>query len=149
MRTYEREFPADRYPHQRVTGAVIAAAYAVHRAFGYGFLESGYRRALVVELRHMGFTVRQEAPYPLHHRGEPVGNYAADIVVEDVVLVEVKAARLLDPESVPQTLNYLRASTIDLGLIVHFGPRLGIKRLVYTGEADAGEIVTTEVPVPR
>jgi GxxExxY protein len=145
MTTSQREFPADQYPHQHVTGAVITAAYAVHRAFGYGFLESVYRRALVIELRHMGFEVQQEIPYPLSHRGESVGDYLADVVAEAAVLVEVKAGRLPDPEAPAQTLNYLRASTIDVGLIVHFGPRLGIRRMVYTGERSEDEYLTTEM----
>ena len=71
-------YSEDNYPEQRLSGLVITAAYAVHRALGFGFLESVYRRALVVELNHLGAEVRQEVPFALTHRGVSVGDYRAD-----------------------------------------------------------------------
>ncbi len=136
MPTSQREFPADRYPHGRLTGMVIAAAHVVHRTLGYGFLESVYRRAMVIGLRHMGVSVAEEAPYTVPYRGQPAGLFRADVVAECTVIVEVKTGRLPNPEASTQILNYLRASKLDVGLFVHFGPRLSIKRLVYTGSAD-------------
>ena len=118
------------YPEQRLSGLVITAAYAVHRTFGFGFLESVYRKTLTVELNHQGVVVRQEVPFALAHRGVSVGTYRADMVVGDRIIVEVKAGLVPDPVAAPQLLNYLCASGLEIGLILHFGPDLQIKRVV-------------------
>ena len=118
------------YPEQRLSGLVMSSAYAIHRAFGYGFLESVYRRALTVELNHQGTEVRQEVPFALAHRGVPVGSYRADMVVGGRIIVEVKTGLLPDPVAAPQLLNYLSASGLEVGLVLHFGPDLQIKRVV-------------------
>jgi GxxExxY protein len=117
------------YPEQRLSGLAITAAYAVHRAFGYGFLESVYRKALIVELRHQGADVREEVAFDLAYRGVRVGAYRADIIVGNRLIVEVKAGLLPDPIAPVQLLNYLAASRLEVGLILHFGPDLQIKRL--------------------
>lgn len=122
------------YPHRELTQQIIAACFRVHNALGYGFLESVYRRALVVELESRGIAVRKEVAYELTYLGVPIGTYVADLVVADLVIVEVKIGLLLDPVSVPQTLNYLRAARLPLGLLVHFGPRVAVKRVVRTRE---------------
>ena len=124
------------YPLQELTGRIIGAAMEVHRAFGFGFLEAVYRRALAVELRYRGIEVAQDVPYELFHRGVPVGFYRADLVVESRVVVETKAGHLLDPAAPVQLLNYLRSSCLTLGLVLHFGPRLDTKRVIAsTGDA--------------
>jgi GxxExxY protein len=115
---------------------VIGAAYVVHRTLGFGFLEAVYRRALVIELRHMGPAVAEESPYSVPYRDESAGRFRADVVVEGCVIVEVKAGKLPDPDAPAQTLNYLRATSIDVGPIAHFGPRLSIKRRVYSGTGE-------------
>jgi GxxExxY protein len=138
----QRVYPEDDYPHQRLTGAVVTAAHEVHRALGYGFLEAVYRRALAVELRYMQFQIEQERRFDLSHRGEPIGCYPADLVVESSVIVEVKTGLLPDPIAPVQTLNYLRASRLVVGLIVHFGPGLKIRRLVHRALDPAGGTLT-------
>lgn len=117
------------YPYIELTGNIIGAAYAVHRAKGFGFLEKVYRRALVVELEYLGIHSRREVTFDLHHRGVPIGVYRADLIVESRVVVEVKTGLLLDPAVIPQTLNYLRASGLSIGLVVYFGPQLRVKRV--------------------
>jgi GxxExxY protein len=117
------------YPYHDLTGAIIGAGYAVHNAKGFGFLERVYRRALVVELAHLGISSEQEVSFPLHHRGVPIGLYKADLIVESRVVVEVKTGFLLDPAVVPQTLNYLKASGLSVGLVLYFGPSLKVKRV--------------------
>lgn len=124
------------YPEQRLSGLVITAAYAVHRAFGFGFLESVYRKALTVELNHQGTEVRQEVPFALAHRGVSVGEYRADIVVGCRMIVEVKTGLLPDPIAAPQLLNYLSASGMEVGLVLQFGPDLQIKRVVRSRKYD-------------
>lgn len=127
-----REFPEEEYPLQDLTRPIIGAAFAVHRALGFGFLESVYQRALVVELEYRGVPVAREVPYELVHRGVSIGFYRADIVVSGSVVVETKTGLLPDPAAEVQLLNYLCASKLLLGLVVHFGPRVTIKRLANT-----------------
>lgn len=133
----------DMYPHRDLTHQIIAACFRVHNTLGYGFLESVYRRALVVELQSRGIAVRQEVPYELTYLGVPVGTYSADLVVDSLVIVETKTGLLLDPIGVPQALNYLSASRLPLSLVVHFGPRVTVRRVVLT---DHGHAVFEELP---
>jgi GxxExxY protein len=102
----------------------------VHRAFGYGFLESVYRRALAVELRYMGIPVSEEVPYELFHRGVSVGFYRADLVVDSRVMVESKTGLVCDPIAPVQLLNCLGAAGLTLGLVLHFGPSVSVKRVI-------------------
>jgi GxxExxY protein len=82
---------ADRaFPHRKLTEQVIGAGYAIHRSFGFGFLEKVYRRALVLELAHLGINTRREVAFQLQHRGVDIAFYRADLVVEEKVIVEVK-----------------------------------------------------------
>jgi GxxExxY protein len=126
----ERVFPDAEYPLQQVTGAIIGAFHEVYRGFGHGFLESVYRRALAVELMYRGIAVAQEVRYELFHRGVSVGSYRADLVAESSVVIETKTGLVLDPAAAPQLLNYLKASGLPVGLILHFGPRPVVKRIV-------------------
>jgi len=117
------------YPDEDLTGVIIGAAYAVHHDHGFGFLEKVYRRAFVVELAHLGVCSEREVPFTLYHRGVPIGLYRADLIVESTVIVEVKTGLLLDPGVIPQTLNYLKASGLSVGLVVYFGPSVKVKRV--------------------
>jgi GxxExxY protein len=128
-------FSDDAFPLQAVTGTIIAGAFAVFERFGYGFLESVYRRALAVELRHRGVQVLQEVKYELFHRGEPVGCYKADMVVDARVIVETKAGVVFDQLAPIQLLNYLCAARLTLGLVIHFGPKgAKVRRVISTNE---------------
>jgi GxxExxY protein len=127
-------FSDEAFPLQAVTGTIIAAAFAVFRAFGYGFLESVYRRALAVELRRRGVRVDEEVKYELFHHGEPVGCYKADMVVDSRVIVETKTGLTPDPIAPIQLLNYLCAARLTLGLVIHFGPRGARVRRVVSSE---------------
>jgi len=113
------------------TGRIIGCAIRVSDALGCGFLEKLYEVALAHELRKSGFQVSQQQPFAVLYDGIVVGEYRADLVVDDSVIVEVKAARAIDPAHEAQLLNYLRATRLRLGLILNFGtPRMGIKRMV-------------------
>ena len=125
-----RGFPESEYPLQKLTGAIIGAFFETHRTFGYGFLESVYRRALAVELTHRGIAIAQEVSYELFHRGVSVGFYRADLVVGASVVVEAKTGLVPDPVGPAQLLNYLKAAGLPVGLLLHFGPRPIIKRVV-------------------
>ena len=91
------EFSEGSYPHQDLTHEIIAACYAVYQALGFGFLEKVYLRALVVELQRRGLTSRREVPFVIAYEGVEVGMYRADLIVESLVVVEVKTGLFLDP----------------------------------------------------
>jgi len=119
-----------RYPLSELTRDVIAGFYRSFDSFGFGFLESVYRRALAVELRHAGLAIETEVPFELIHLGECVGRYRADLIVEQRLIVEVKTGPTLDPTAVHQLLNYLHVTKLPLGLVLFFGPRPKVKRLI-------------------
>lgn len=112
---------------------VIAAAFAVSNALGHGFLEVVYRNALVEELVARDIHGIIEKSYPVHYRGKVVGRYTADLVVEDAVIVELKAIEALAKVHHIQVLNYLKASGLPVGLLFNFGlPKIQIKRVLLT-----------------
>jgi len=116
-----------------LTREIIAAFYEVYNQLGFGFLEGVYANALALELRNRGAIVAREVPVRVSYRGDLVGEYRADMVVDGAVLVEVKATRVLDQHARQQTLNYLRGTHFEVGLLLHFGPRPHFERVVSTG----------------
>ena len=100
---------------------VIGAAMSVHRHFGPGFLEEVYKNALMVELERLRLPAVKETPIPIDYCGVRVGNYQADIIVADCLIVELKAVSMLLPRHEAQLVNYLCATHIDDGLLVNFG----------------------------
>lgn len=115
-----------------VTGKIIKAFYAVYNTLGFGFLEKVYENALVVELKNLGIKGRRQVPLKVNYKNKTVGDYFADIIVEDIVIVELKAAEALREEHEAQLLNYLRATNIEYGLLLNFGKVPEIKRKVWT-----------------
>lgn len=119
---------------QEITEAIIGAAIEVHRHLGPGLLESAYRRCLVHELRLRGHDVKAEVPVPLEYKGERLDTgYRLDVLVDAKVIVEVKAAKALEPIHEAQLLTYLRLAGVEVGLLLNFHAavlRDGIKRLV-------------------
>jgi|ERR1700733_12025084 len=119
------------YPEQELTGKIIEGAFAVHNALGCGFLERVYSNALLFELRKMGLQCEQEIPFKVTYRGIVVGDYCADLIVERRVLLELKACASLDSVHEAQILNYMKASSIQVGLLLNFGkPKLQYRRFV-------------------
>ena len=113
-----------------LTEAIIGAAFDVANALGCGSLERVYENALAIELRHGGMDVKQQVPMEVRYRDEIVGLYQADLVVQDHVVVEIKAARNIEAAHRAQCLNYLRASGLSLGLVLNFGTtRLDVQRV--------------------
>jgi GxxExxY protein len=114
-----------------VSGKIIGCAFVVLNTLGTGFLEKVYENALVYELRKGGLTVEQQHNVAVHYDGVVVGAYTADLLVENAVLVELKAVNALDAVHRAQCMNYLKATGLGLCLLLNFGnPRLEIKRLV-------------------
>ena len=114
-----------------ITDQILRVFYDVYNELGHGFLESVYHRSLVLALRARGLEVRSRVSIPVWFRGERVGQFEADVLVEDCVLLELKAARMLDSSHRAQLLNYLRATEIEVGLLLNFGEKPEFKRLVF------------------
>jgi GxxExxY protein len=120
--------------HSEVTDKVIGVFYDVYNELGHGFLESTYAEAMVVALKGVGLTVAQEVSVPVWFRGTQVGQYFADLVVNEAVLLELKAARTLDTAHEAQLLHYLRATEIEVGLLLNFGNHPQFRRLLFDNE---------------
>lgn len=126
MNTDERRTELDG-----LTERVIGCAFEVSNALGCGFLEKLYENALAVELRRVGLRIEQQKPIQVRYKGEMVGDYVLDLLVEGVVVVEVKAADALDEAHTAQCLNYLKATGCPVCLLLNFGkPRVQHRRFV-------------------
>ena len=112
----------------KLTERIIGCAYRVHNELGPGFLEKVYENALRIELEEAGLGVRQQCPVPVRYRGQVVGDFYADLVVEGRVIIELKAVRDLAKEHEVQLVNYLTATGIDDGLLINFGVSVEVKR---------------------
>jgi GxxExxY protein len=121
----------DVYKHSELSEKVIEAFYRVYNVLGYGFLEKVYENALLIELEGMGIPVKPQCPIQVFYEGKVVGEYFADLIVKDSIIVEIKASRNLCPEHEAQLLNYLKATKIEVGLLLNFGPKPEIKRKAF------------------
>ena len=119
------------YLHEELTKRIIGVFYDVYNELGHGFLESVYHNAMVIALRNAGLAVESKIPVPVWFRGQQVGAFEVDILVERKVLLERKAARTLESANEAQTLNYLRATPIEVGLLLNFGPKAQIRRFAF------------------
>ena len=115
-----------------LTGRIIKCFYRVYDTLGFGFLESVYRRALLLELAAEGLIATAEAAIEVWYGERKVGHFRADILVEGRVILEIKASELLSPDARKQLLNYLRASNVEVGLLLHFGPKASFQRLIHS-----------------
>lgn len=121
----------DKMLHHDLTERIIGVFYDVYNELGHGFLESVYETAMSIALREAGLGVAQQVDVPVWFRGQQIGNFYADLLVENLVIVELKAVRSIDPAHEAQLLHYLRATEIELGLLLNFGVRPEIKRKIY------------------
>src|SRR5690606_24658752 len=112
---------------EAVVKTIVQSFYFVYNTLGYGFLEKVYENALAFELRERGLFVQQQQPIAVYFKNVKVGEYFADLLVENLVLVELKAVENLKLEHEAQLLNYLKATEIDLGLVLNFGPKPEVK----------------------
>jgi len=124
---------------EAVTKAVIGCAFEVINELGAGFLESVYEKALLLALRQKGLAAVAQYPARVMFRGESVGDFYADILVEEKVIVELKAVKAIAPEHQAQIINYLNATGIEVGLLINFGnPRLEYKRFTRSKDYQHG-----------
>ena len=115
---------------REITGDVIGAFYDVYNELGFGFLEFVYALALEKELLRRGRTVGREVSVPVIYKGEILANQRVDMVVDDKVMVEIKSTETLHPKARRLTLNYLRSTPLEVGLLLHFGPEAHFYRFV-------------------
>jgi GxxExxY protein len=122
------------YKHEELTGRIIGVFYEVYNELGHGFLESVYRNSMALALTQLGLRAEMEHPVPVWFRGEPVGQFSADLLVESSVILEVKGVRALEPAHEAQLLNYLRGTDFEVGLLLNFGPKPQVKRMVFDND---------------
>jgi GxxExxY protein len=113
---------------EALTKIIIGAAFTVHNSLGHGFLEKVYENSMRIELCKKGINVKQQEPVNVFYEGQPVGAYFADLLVEDRIIVELKANQALTREHEVQLVNYLVATGIDIGLLINFGSSVQVKR---------------------
>jgi len=119
------------YKHKDLSERIIGAFYNVYNKLGYGFLERVYENSLMIELERIGVSAKSQWPIQVYYTGKIVGEYCADILAEDEVIVEIKAVKKLALEHEAQILNYLKATQIEVGLILNFGPQPEIVRRAF------------------
>lgn len=121
--------------HEELTGEILGGFFTVYNAHGYGFLEQVYANSMSLELRMRGLRVEREVAVEVQYEGQPVGHYRLDMVVNGLVVVEMKAGPALTDADNKQLFNYLRASQLEVGLLLHFGPKPEFRRLVIQSKA--------------
>ncbi len=120
----------ENFIHKELTYKIIGAAYEVYNALGSGFLEKVYENAMLIELESVGLKVQQQAPIKVTYNGKTIGEYFADLLVEEKVIVELKSVTELTSIHEVQLVNYLRATGMRVGLLINFGDKIKVKRKI-------------------
>jgi GxxExxY protein len=120
--------------HSDLSDKIIKAFYDIHNELGYGFSEKIYQKALGIALREIGLKVDEQVPIKVHFRGQEIGEYFADMVVNDLILIELKAVRQIVEEHEAQLLNYLKSTEIEVGYVMNFGKSAEFKRKVFDND---------------
>ena len=124
----------DNYIHSEITDLILKAFFNVYNKLGYGFLEKVYENGMMIELKRLGLNAEKQKQLKVFYDEFEIGEYYADIIVNDCVIVELKAAEAICPEHEAQLVNYLKATDIEVGLLLNFGKEPKFKRRVLTSE---------------
>ena len=124
----------EQFRHFELTQTIIGCFYDVYNELGFGFLESVYENSLCIALRSIGLEVHQQIAIPVWFRGKRVGDFDADVMVNRLVLLELKSARAIEQAYLAQLRHYLQATEIEVGLLLNFGPKAELKRVVFGNE---------------
>jgi len=124
----------DNFKYTDITQKIIKAFYQVYNTLGYGFLEKVYENAILIELKSMVINVEKQKQIKVYYKEQQVGEYYADLIIENIVIVELKAAESLCEEHEFQLINYLKATDIEVGLLLNFGKSPEIKRKVFSNK---------------
>ena len=134
-----------KYKYSEMTNKIINCFYKVYNILGYGFLEKVYENALKMELENNGFSVEAQKPIKVLYLEKIVGEYFADLVVDNKIIIELKANEVLIPENEAQLVNYLKATEFEVGLLLNFGKKPEIKRKIFSNKnLDVIQIETDE-----
>ncbi|MGY5848144.1 GxxExxY protein [Salegentibacter sp. HM20] len=120
------------YKHADLTEKIIGAFFKVYNSLGYGFLEKVYENALFIELKKMNYYVEKQSRIKVYYENIEVGDYYADLLVNNLVIIELKAAESLCEEHEFQLINYLKATNIEIGLLLNFGKKPQFKRKIFS-----------------
>ncbi|HLR37905.1 MAG TPA: GxxExxY protein [Chitinophagaceae bacterium] len=120
------------YLHRDITETIIKSFYKVYNTLGYGFLEKVYENAMFLELREREMFVEKQKRIQVHYREEIIGDYYADLIVNEKVIIELKAAETLCKEHEFQLINYLKATDIEIGLLLNFGKEPELRRKIFS-----------------
>ncbi len=142
MAEYRRKFEGK---HSDLTGKILGAFFQFHKEMGYGFSEKVYQAALAILLEELGFAVEQQKPIKVYFHNKVVGEYVADMVVNGVVLLELKSVDKLTDAHSAQLLNYLKSTEIEVGLLLNFGPQVEFRRKIYDNSRK-GSLNWTKLP---
>jgi GxxExxY protein len=123
--------------HEEITELIIKAFYKVYNTLGYGFLERVYLNALLIELKEMDFKAEINKRIYVYYHGNVVGDYVADMIVGDIIICELKAYESLSEENEHQLVNYLKATEMEVGLLLNFGKRPEIRRKIFDNDKKA------------
>jgi GxxExxY protein len=118
--------------HEEITSEIINSLYKVYNTLGSGFLEKAYENALIFELQKHGLTAMQQFPIKVHYEGQIVGEYFADLMIKDLVIVELKAVEKIMDAHKAQLVNYLKATNLEVGPGLNFGPKAEFKRKIFS-----------------
>lgn len=124
----------DNYLHSEITSKILKAFFKVYNTLGYGYLEKVYENSMLIELRSMGLRCENQVHVKVFYEKHIVGNYKADLFVENAVAVELKAASCLNPDNDAQLVNYLKGTEVEVGMLLNFGPVPDYRRKVFTNE---------------
>ena len=116
--------------HQRLTDAIIKTFYEVYNELGYGFLEKVYQNSMYLELKNKGYQVEAQKKIKVYYKGAEVGEYYADLIVENLIILELKAVDYIVKDFENQILNYLRSTDCEVGLLLNFGKKPEFKRKI-------------------
>jgi GxxExxY protein len=123
---------SENLKHSEISEKIIKAFFIVYNKLGFGFLEKVYEKALLIELKKLGLEVQGQIPIKVFYDGQEIGLYFADIIVEDLIIIELKAGEGLIEEHEAQLVNYLKATNIEVGLLLNFGTKPQFKRKVFS-----------------
>lgn len=120
--------------HKKITDDILKVYYDIYNQLGYGFLEKVYQNAMYFELKSLGYKVEAQTPIKVYLKGQLIGEYYSDLLIENKVIIELKACELLMNVHVAQLMNYLKSTKIEVGLLLNFGEEPEFKRIIYTND---------------
>ena len=120
--------------HKKITDDILKVYYDIYNQLGYGFLEKVYQNSMYLELKSKGYKVEAQKQIKVYFKNQLVGEYYADLLTEDKIIIELKACELLMNVHIAQLMNYLKATEIEVGLLLNFGEEPEFKRIIYTND---------------